>query len=270
MRITGIDTYIVGVGNRNLCFLKVSSDEGLRGVGEFYSVGPDLATAEVIEYFETWLVGMDPSDIERIWQRLHRGSRFPGGSIVYSAISGIDQALWDLKGKALGTPVYQLLGGKCRDRIRVYQNPGGSTPDETAQFALMLQRKHGFGAFKTNPLPLGVHEMAWPRVLAEVETKLAHLRDILGDDVEIGLDPHAMILEPSRAIDVCSVVAPYRPMFVEEPVRPENVTPWRRYGQSPPCPLPPEKCSTPNGSSGIFSRFVARTSFNPTSAVVVE
>ena len=223
MKIAGIDTYLVYVGSRDLCFVKVRTDEGLYGVGEAYSAGPDEATANVIHYFEEWLLGMDPLDREGIWQKLYLGSRFPGGSVVYSALSGIDHALWDIAGRALNTPVYQLLGGKCRQRIRVYQDPGGDTPEQTAENALRLRERYGFTAFKTNPLPWHMHEMPWPRVLREAEIKVATLRSALGDDIEIGLDPHARILEPIKAIELCQVVAPYRPMFVEEPVRPENV-----------------------------------------------
>ncbi len=223
MKIVGIDTYLVYVGSRDLCFVKVRTDEGIYGVGEAYSAGPDEATANVIHYFEDWLLGMDPLDIEGIWQRLYIGSRFPGGSVVYSALSGIDHALWDIKGRALNTPVYQLLGGKCRQRIRVYQDPGGDTPEQTVENALRLKERYGFTAFKTNPLPRLMHEMPWPRVLREAEAKMATLRGALGDEIEIGLDPHARLLEPARAIELCQVVAPYRPMFVEEPVRPENV-----------------------------------------------
>jgi len=223
VRIASIDTFLVNTGHRNLCFVKVNTDDGIFGVGEAYSAGPDRSTAETIDYFADWLVGMDPMDIEGIWQKLYIGSRFPGGSIVYSALSGIDHALWDIKGKALNVPVYQLLGGKCRDRIRVYQNPGGSTPEETIENALSLREQYGFTAFKTGPLPRDMHLKPWPSVLNEVEARMSALRDALGWEVEIGLDPHARILEPSKAVELCQVVAPFRPMFVEEPLRPENV-----------------------------------------------
>jgi len=223
MKICDIQTYLVQVGARNLCFIRLDTDEGLYGVGEVYSIGPDLATAQTIDYFADWLRGLDPLDIEGIWQRLYIGSRFPGGSVVNSAISGIDQALWDLKGRALGAPVYQLLGGRCRERIRVYQNPGGRTPEETLTNAQRLIESHGFTAIKTNPLPPDVHALPWPRVLRWVERKMALLRQSLGDDVDIALDPHAQILEPVRALELCDVVAPYRPLFVEEPLRPENM-----------------------------------------------
>ena len=223
MKITGIKTYLVNTGRRNYCFVKVDTDEGIHGLGEAYSAGPDKATAETVDYFADWLVGMDPMDIEAIWQRLYVGSRFPGGSVVYSALSGIDHALWDIKGKALGAPVHQLLGGRCRQKIRVYQNPGGRTPQETVENALRLKDQYGFTAFKTNPLPPADHNIPWPKVMRLVDEKMATLRDGLGDEIEIGLDPHAKILEPAKAIELCNVVAPYHPMFVEEPLRPENV-----------------------------------------------
>ena len=236
MKIAGIDSYLVSMGRRNLCFVKVKTEDGAFGIGEAYSVGPDLATVNTIDYFADWIKGMDPMDIEGIWQALYVGSRFPGGSVVNSAISGIDQALWDLKGRVLNTPVYQLLGGKCRDRIQVYQNPGGRTPEETAENALRL-KEVGFSAIKTNPLPHGHYEMTWPQVLRQVDRKMAVLREALGDDMEIALDPHAQLLEPVKALDLCNTVAPYHPMFVEEPLRPENVDAMAAVRAKSPVPI---------------------------------
>ena len=119
MKITKIETFVVNPGNRNFLFVKVHTDEGIHGIGEAYSCGPDDGTERVIHDFEDWLIGRDPQEVERLWQLMYNGSRFPGGSILNSAISGIEHALWDIKGKALGVPVYQLLGGRCRDRIQL-------------------------------------------------------------------------------------------------------------------------------------------------------
>lgn len=237
MRISGIDTYLVDVGFRDLCFVRVRTTDGLYGVGEAYSAGPDEATANVIHYFEQWLLGNDPMDIEGLWQKLYIGSRFPGGSVVYSALSGIDQALWDLKARALNTPVYQLLGGKCRERIQVYQNPGGATPEQTAENFMRLKERYGFKALKTCPLPPNLHEMSWPQALRYVDRKMAYLRTTLGDEIEIALDPHARILEPSKAIEMCAVLEPYHPMFVEEPLRPENVDAMAAVRAKSPVPI---------------------------------
>ena len=222
MKIKTTDSLLVDTGDRNFCFVKIMTDEGITGIGEAYSAGPDKATAEVIAYFGDWIRGLNPLDIEDIWQRLYQGSRFPGGSVVYSAMSGIDQALWDIKGKALDVPVYQLLGGKCRNKIRIYINPGGSSLERIAENALSMKDKYGLSAIKTEPFPPGFQEIPWPAVLKKVEKKMAYLRKRLGDEFDIGLDAHAKLIEPSKAVQVCEVVSPYKPMFVEEPVRPEN------------------------------------------------
>ena len=127
MKIIDIQTAGVNLGDSNHIFVKVISDEHLIGIGEAYRVGPDQAVIEVIDYFKDWLVGEDPTRIEHLWRLLYNNSRFPGGSIVNAAISGIETALWDLKGKIHGLPVYQLLGGRCRDRVRVYLGVRGAT-----------------------------------------------------------------------------------------------------------------------------------------------
>ena len=105
MKIARIETFLVRPENRNYIFVRVHTDEGLYGVGEAYSVGPDDAVVAVIEDFAEWLVGRDPRDIEFLWQLMYNASRFPGGVITNAAISGIEHALWDIKGKALGVPV---------------------------------------------------------------------------------------------------------------------------------------------------------------------
>ena len=128
MRITSVACSFINDGSRNWPIVQVGTDAGVTGIGEAYPVGPDKAVAETVRYFEEWLLGFAPFDGERIWHELYAGSRFPTGSVITSAIRGIDQALWDIKGKALDVPVYQLLGGKVRDRIRVYQSARGGTP----------------------------------------------------------------------------------------------------------------------------------------------
>jgi len=223
VKITRINTHLVNSSHRNLLFVQVETDEGLVGVGEAYSCGPDDATERVIHDFEEWLVGRDPQEVERLWQLMYNGSRFPGGSILNSAISGIEHALWDIKGKALGVPVYQLLGGKCRDQVRVYQSPHGATPEALAEHAVALIEKHGYTALKLGPQPPDSQLMPWGRVLREAAARFDAVRRAVGDDVDVGLDPHAKIFEPARAIQLIEAVKPYRPFFVEEPLRPENV-----------------------------------------------
>ncbi len=222
MKITKIDTFLVSMGHRNIPYVKVHTDEGIYGVGEAYSCGPDKATVECIRDFEGWLIGRDPRDIEGLWTLMYAGSRFPGGMVVNAAISGIEHALWDIAGKAANLPVYRLVGGKCRDKIRVYQNPGGRTPSEMADNSVRLIEKYGYTALKIGPLPRDWQSMPWNKALRETEKRVAAVREAVGDDIDIGLDPHAQLFEISRAVELCEVVAPFRPMFVEEPLRPEN------------------------------------------------
>jgi galactonate dehydratase len=223
VKISAIETYAVNPSGRNYLFVRVLTDEGVTGIGEAYSAGPDDATERVIADFATWLVGEDPRRIEHLWALMYNGSRFPGGVVVNAAISGIEHALWDIKGKALGVPVYELLGGPCRDRIRVYQNPGGRTPEEMVERSLALIERYGYTALKIGPNPPGYQALPWGRVLREAARRLEAVRRAVGDEVDIGVDPHATIFEPGNALAMADVLQPYRPFFFEEPLRPENI-----------------------------------------------
>lgn len=223
MKIIDVQAIGVNLGDGNHIFVKVLTDEHLQGIGEAYRVGPDTAVVKVVEYFKEWLVGEDPTRIEHLWRVMYNGSRFPGGSIVNAAISGIELALWDVKGKAHGVPVYQLLGGRCRDRIRVYRGIGGSTPQAAADDARAAVERHGFTAVKMQPLPPDTSRNSWGRVLRESAARVEAVRRAVGEDVDVCLDPHAQIFEPVRARELADAVRPFRPMFVEEPIRPENI-----------------------------------------------
>jgi galactonate dehydratase len=223
MKITEIKTYLVNPGGRNLVFVKVCTDEGIDGIGEAYSVGPDDATVATINYFADWIKGFNPMDVEYLWARMYNGSRFPGGSIINSAISGIEHALWDITGKALGVPVYRLFGGKCRDKIRVYQNVGGGTPESLAENTLALIEKYGYTAMKIGPHPSGSDAMPYNEVLNQAEARMKAVRQAVGDGIDIAVDAHAKIFEPVRAVMMAEAITPYRPLFLEEPIRPENI-----------------------------------------------
>jgi galactonate dehydratase len=222
MKITDIQTFGVNLSGGNHIFVKVLTDEHLHGVGEAYRVGPDHAVEQVIHYFKDWLIGQDPTRIEYLWRLMYNASRFPGGSMLNAAISGIETALWDVKGKAHGVPVYQLIGGRCRDKVRVYLGIGGNSPDDVAESARNAVRQ-GFTAVKMAPQPPSSEKLTWNQVLKGTALRMQAVRKAVGDDLEIGLDPHARIFEPVRALELSEVVKPYRPMFFEEPLRPENI-----------------------------------------------
>jgi galactonate dehydratase len=222
MKIIDILTYGVNLGDGNHVFVKVLSDEHIHGIGEAYRVGPDLATIAVIDDYKGWLIGQDPFRIEHLWRLMYNGSRFPGGSIGYAALSGIEIALWDLKGRALGRPVYELLGGRCRDRVRVYRGIGGASAREVGEEARRAVGE-GYTAVKMAPQPPESATMPWGDVLKGTAARMEAVRKAVGERVDIGLDPHARIFEPYKAREIAEAVKPYRPMFLEEPLRPENI-----------------------------------------------
>lgn len=236
MKIIDVQTFGVNLGDGNHVFVKILTDEHLHGIGEAYRCGPDHAVEEAVHYFKDWILGLDPTRIEYIWRLLYNGSRFPGGSILNAAISGIEIACWDLKGKALGVPVYELIGGRCRDRVRVYLGVSGSTPREVADSAKRAQDL-GFTAVKMAPHPPNAEKLPWDHVLRGTAARLAAVRKAVGDDMDVGLDPHARIFEPVRALQMAQAVEPYHPMFFEEPLRPENIAAMGRLHRKIPVPI---------------------------------
>ncbi len=229
MKITKIETWIVNPNpnaatyGMNWVFVKMHTDEGLHGIGQAYSAGPDAGTVAVIHDFEEWLVGRDPRQIEFLWALMYQGSRFPPGVVVAGALSGIEQCLWDIKGKALGVPVYELLGGKCRDNVRVYTGVYDATAEGMAANALSVIEKYGYSGLKISPQgPDYATQPENAQVRIAVE-RMEAVRRAVGPDIDIGVDIHARIFEPARALTMIEALKPYQPYFVEEPIRPENI-----------------------------------------------
>lgn len=243
IKITDIKTYLVGVGSRNLLFVKVETDQGIHGIGEAYSCGPDEATVATINDFKRWLVGQDPRNIEHLWAMMVNFTRFPGGLVVNAAISGIEHALWDISGKAAGLPVYRLLGGKCRDRIRVYQSAGGNEPKEVAERARALVQRYGYTAVKMSPHPPQGNSRPYNEVTRAAAQRVAAVREALGPDVDIGVDIHAKFFEVSRALRMARAIEPYNPMWLEEPIRPENVEAMAKLAAHVSVPLASGECN---------------------------
>src|SRR5438105_1232832 len=191
LKITDIQSFLVSVQSRNLCFVRVLTDQGIYGWGEAYSVGPDEATVATIRDFKSWLIGKDPRNVEYLWATMYNFTRFPGGAVINAAISGIEHALWDIAGKAAGLPVYMLLGGKCRDRVRVYQSAGGRTPAQLAESAKGLIAKYGYTAIKMAPHPPGSQSMPYNAVTRAAGQRAEAVREAVGPDVDLAFDAHA-------------------------------------------------------------------------------
>lgn len=217
MKITDIVTLPVNLGSGNHLFVRILTDAGIHGIGEAYRVGPNDATERAIHDFGRWIVGEDPRAIEHLWRLMYNGTRFPGGSVINAAISAIEIACWDVKAKALGIGVCDLLGGPCRNRVRVYCSVGD------ADGAKRATQEQGFTAIKMIPTPHDAESIPWNRVLRAATEKMDAVRRAVGDDIDIALDPHARIFEPVRALQLAEAVGPYNPFFFEEPLRPENI-----------------------------------------------
>ncbi len=216
MKITKLTTFLVPP---RWCFLKVETDAGISGWGEPVVEGRAHTVAAAVDELSDYLVGKDPRHIEDHWTVLYRGGFYRGGAIHMSALAGIDQALWDIKGKALGVPVYELLGGKVRDRIRVYSWIGGDRPGETAAQA-KERAARGFTAVKMN----ASEELQYLDTFDKVDAVLANvaaIREAVGPDFGIGVDFHGRVHKPMAKV-LFKELAPYRLMFVEEPVLSEH------------------------------------------------
>jgi galactonate dehydratase len=243
IKITDVKTFLVGVGNRNLVFVKVETDQGIHGIGEAYSCGPDEATVAAIQDFKRWLVGQEPRNIEHLWATMYNFTRFPGGLVVNAAMSGIEHALWDIAGKAAGLPVYMLLGGKCREKIRVYQSAGGGEPKQVADNAKGLVEKYGYTAVKMSPHQSGTNARPYNYVTRMAGQRVRAVRESLGPDVDIGVDIHAKFFEVVRAIRLAREIEPYNPMWLEEPIRPENTAAMAKLADHVNIPLASGECN---------------------------
>jgi galactonate dehydratase len=216
MKITGYELFMVPP---RWLFLKIETDEGIAGWGEPVIEGKALTVKTAVDELMEYLVGKDPTDIEGHWNVMYRGSFYRGGPVLMSAIAGIDQALWDIKGKFFNAPVYQLLGGKCRERMKVYSWIGGDRPADVGTAAKEMAAK-GFTAVKMNATEELQYIDSFEKIDQAVR-RVAVVRASVGDTVSIGIDFHGRVHKPMAKI-LAKELEPFRPMFIEEPVLPEN------------------------------------------------
>jgi galactonate dehydratase len=215
-------------------FLKIETDEGISGWGEPVIEGKAATVkAAVIEMME-YLTGKDPMNIEDHWNVLYRAGFYRGGPILMSAIAGIDQALWDIKGKFYNAPVYQLLGGRARETIRVYSWIGGDRPAEVGKAALDMKAQ-GFTAVKMNATEELQYVDSYQKIDQAV-ARLAAVREAVGDQVGVGVDFHGRVHKPMAKI-LAKELEPFRPMFIEEPVLSENNEALREIRQHTAIPI---------------------------------
>jgi len=243
--ITDIECIPLQMPGRTLVMVVVDTDKGISGVGEAGLQRRPMAIAGAIESLKRVLIGRDASRIEHLWQTVFRGGFYPADRIIGSTLAAIDIALWDIKGKLLDVPVYELLGGRTRDRIECYPHLPKlaiqpiAAGDQDAIDSLVAECERvvadGWRFLRLAPLDRdGVIESG--AAAREVLEKVAAIREALGPDVEILIDLHTRI-DPVDAIWFCRAVEPYRPYFVEDPFRSENPEPYRRLRQQTSVPI---------------------------------
>lgn len=236
MKITAVQTIPIDRARHGVLgyLVLVQTDAGLTGLGEVAADCHPATVAFAIRQMQ--LAGRDPLAVEALWQQLYEGNFWRGGPIHTSAISGVEQALWDIKGKAFGAPVYQLVGGKLRDRIKLYTHTlfGDQSPQafaDSAKEAVDL----GFKAVKFDPLGLARQHMEPKQMRLAVE-RVQATREAVGPDVDILIEGHGR-LSPNMAIRMARRFEPFDPFFYEEPVPPENVDEMAKVAAAAPIPL---------------------------------
>ena len=224
MKITDVKTLVMGTSWRNLTFVKVETDEGLTGVSE---VRMNNRTDALVAYIDgakrRHVIGSDPFNTEDLYQRLFRDDYGRAGEIVATGISVIEIACWDIIGKAVNQPVYRLLGGACRDKIKAYANGWYRVERTTEEFHAAAKRvlEKGYRALKFDPFGAGYYELSYEEKLKSVELVEA-VRDAVGPDVEILVEMHGRF-SPYMAIEISAELEKYKPSWVEEPVPPDNI-----------------------------------------------
>lgn len=217
MKITEVNTYFV---RPRWGFVEIITDEGLTGWGEAVLEGHAKAVLACVQEYKDYLIGSDPADIEGIWSTIYRAGFYRGGGVLMSALSGIDQALWDIKGKVFDVPVYQLMGGKCREKMKVYSWIGGDRPSDVGK-AAKEKMDAGFRAIKMNATEELQMIDSYHKIDAVLE-RVAAIRETCGKYFDIAIDFHGRVHKPMAKI-LAKKLEEFDPMFIEEPVLCENM-----------------------------------------------
>jgi len=232
MKIAKIESFFV---KPRFHFIKITTQDGLEGWGEPIVEGRARTVATAVKELEPVLIGADPLATEKIWTEVYRGTFYRGGPVLTSALSGIDQALWDIKGKFFNAPVHVLLGGPTRERARTYAHVRGNTPEETIEY-IKEDVKRGFTLFKTGPCGGPVRPLDTWEFMESVVNRVGSIRDALPKNCDLALDFHGKFT-PAMSIRLIKELEQFRLMFVEEPVQCENVDALATVARSTSIPI---------------------------------
>lgn len=223
MKVTDIKCFTVDCFRTNWVFVKVYTDEGIDGVGEATLEYKEKALWGAVEHIKEYLVGQNPLDIEKHWHAIYRDAYWRGGPVLMSALSAVEMALWDILGKSLNVPVYQLLGGKVNDKVRIYVNGWFAGAKEPEEFGAKAKEavKRGVTAMKWDPFGknyLNISNEELDKALRNV----AAVREAVGDKVDLLIEGHGRFNIPT-GIKIAKELEQFKPMFFEEPVPPDNL-----------------------------------------------
>jgi len=256
VKITAVNTYFV---RPRWGFVEIETDEGLTGWGEAVLEGHCAAVLACVAEYRDYLIGHDPARIEDIWSTIYRAGFYRGGGVLMSALSGIDQALWDIKGKRFGAPAWELMGGACRDRVRVYSWIGGDRPSDTGA-AAKAKKDEGFSAVKMNATEELQMIDSYDKVDA-VLARVAAIREACGRAFGIAIDFHGRVHRPMAKV-LAKKLEPYDPMFIEEPVLCENMEAFKEIAAC---------CSIPIATGErLFSRYDFKRLFQAGGVDIVQ
>ena len=216
MEIAEVESLVFG----NAQYVRITTDNGLVGIGQTGCWGYPQAVHEMIQTFRPQLIGQDPMRIEHHWQRLYRLAPFRG-SVLSGSVSAVDIALWDIKGQRLQAPIWDLLGGKCREKVRLFLLMGGETPEEVYANATAAV-KDGFTAVKFDPVPKGYQDLTIEGLTTAIVERVAAAREAVGKDADVVLEIHRK-LTPVQALPIAEAVAQFHPFFFEDPIQIDSI-----------------------------------------------
>jgi galactonate dehydratase len=223
MRIASVEAIPAGAS----CYARITTEDGVSGVGESTYFGWPAAIAEIIRSFESFLQGKDPIDVEHLWLSLYRSLGFRGMAIS-AAISAVDQALWDLRGQHFEVPVWALLGGRARRAVRAMLVLPTGTADEVVAAARAAVQDDGYTALKILLFQDGHHRMRQAERIEDLVRRFAAIREAVGWQIDLGVELHRN-MSTANAVLLCGELARYRPLFVEDPIPPDSVAGLRAF-----------------------------------------
>jgi len=216
VKIAEVASIVAGSG----AYVRITTEDGLVGLGQTACWGYPHAVHAVVQTFREYLVGQDPLRIEHHWQYLYRMAPFRG-SVLSGAVSAVDIALWDIKGQKLQVPIWQLLGGKCRDKVRLHLLMGGATPEQLAANARAAVQE-GFTALKFDPIPAGFENLTLDGLVATVVERVEAVRETVGKDADLIIEMHRK-LTPLQAIPVSDALARFNLLLIEDPIQIDSI-----------------------------------------------